>query len=482
MQLSVSKDVIGRRSPATFAAGPQGYIRTTSSSFYFNANASFPHRKFCHSSVSVMTDPLSIAAGTTGLISLGIQVTQSLVKFYSSYKHLNEDVRGTLRNLESLHVILDTLQKSIDTRKHNGEERTLLATIGSQVKTCEESIQELQDEYSKLSEHNLSRDDIKAAFKTAGRRAAYPFRQSTLHKLGEDIDEINSNLTLALEILGIADNSKIQNDLADVKITMDLVKSQQISSDLESWLKAPDATIDHNNACSKTHQGTGIWLIKDPRFKHWLADANSFMWLNGFAGSGKSVLCSTAIQSVVRHRGTDRSIGVAFFYFKFNDDSKQNDSSMLRALLLQLSHQLQDGHRDLLQLQQGYRSGTPPPQALIAYLRRLIERFQKVYIMLDALDESPREGSRGEVLDALKTMRKWNLQGLHLFATSRNERDIDESFGNLCDEHVTMRNEGIDVDIANFVSGSLDRNRSLQKWKKYHDKIQEGLAMRAKGV
>jgi ankyrin repeat domain-containing protein 50 len=33
-----------------------------------------------------MTDPLSVAAGVAGLISLGIQVTESLVKFYTSYK------------------------------------------------------------------------------------------------------------------------------------------------------------------------------------------------------------------------------------------------------------------------------------------------------------------------------------------------------------------------------------------------------------
>ena len=430
-----------------------------------------------------MTDPFSIAAGTAGLVSLGIQVTQSLVKFYTAYKHLNETVRKTLRNLESLYAVLDTLQKSIDTRGYNSEEHDLaVATIEFHVKTCEESIQELQDEYSKLHKPDLSRDEVKAAIKTAGRRAAYPFRQSTLQKLGEDIDEIKSNLTLALDILGVADNSRTQNDLADIKTTLDLVKSHHISASLENWLKAPDATIDHNNACSKKHPGTGMWLVKDSRFKQWLVDVNSFMWLNGFAGSGKSVLCSTAIQSVVRHRGTNRSVGVAFFYFKFNDELKQDDSSMLRALLLQLSNQTQDGHLDLLQLQQTYRGGTPPSQALIAYLRRLIERFQDVYIMLDALDESPWDSTRGDVLDTLDTIRKWNLQGLHLFATSRNERDIHACFGDVLDKHVAMRNDGIDADIANFISGYLDQNRSLQKWKKYHDKIQEGLARRAKGV
>ena len=47
------------------------------------------------------------------------------------------------------------------------------------------------------------------------------------------------------------------------------------------------------------------------------------MWLNGFAGSGKSVLCSTAIQFALRYRKSDPKVGIAFFYFTFNDESKQ---------------------------------------------------------------------------------------------------------------------------------------------------------------
>jgi len=154
---------------------------------------------------------------------------------------------------------------------------------------------------------------------------------------------------------------------------------------------------------------------------------------------------------------------------------------MLRALLLQLSTQLQDGHVDLIGLYDSYKTGTIPSQLLVMYLRRLIERFRDVFIMLDALDESPRDGPRGHVLDALEVMRKWGLQGLHLFVTSRNERDIYESFDPSIIQ-VTMQNAGIDKDIAGFISGRLDTDRRLQKWRKYRDKIQASLARRANGV
>ena len=60
-----------------------------------------------------------------------------------------------------------------------------------------------------------------------------------------------------------------------------------------------------------------------------------------------------------------------------------------------------------------------PLLELIEYLRRLIQRFHQVYIMMDALVESPRNAAREDVLNTIETMRKWSLQGLHLFVTSR---------------------------------------------------------------
>ena len=51
---------------------------------------------------------------------------------------------------------------------------------------------------------------------------------------------------------------------------------------------------------------------------------------------------------------------LGFFYFTFNDKSKQDESAMLRALLVQMSSQFQDGHRDLIHLNKTYRPSTPP--------------------------------------------------------------------------------------------------------------------------
>ena len=381
--------------------------------------------------------------------------------------------------LDSLLNIFQSIRKTVSDRHFQEDERSLIESIETSIKSCEELIQELQDECQKFK--TLSHG-FKAATRVIGHRLTYPFRRSTLQKLDEDINEIRANLSSALDVLQLKGTQRNEDDINQMKVLLDLIRTGQISSNLLDWLKAPDATIEHNALCAKRHPGTGMWLVKSSQFSRWLVEENSVMWLNGFAGSGKSVLCSTAILFALRHRRSDPKIGLAFFYFTFNDESKQDASAMLRALLLQLSSQLRDGYTDLTRLYKSYETSTPPQATLVECLHRLVQRFHQVYILLDALDESPRSGPRQYMLDVLQIIRKWNIQGLHLFFTSRDEPDIRGSLDVPGMQQVVMQNAEIDKDIVVFVSGQFDADRRLRKWEPYRDKIQVKLAKRAKGV
>lgn len=427
-----------------------------------------------------MAAELGVAASAAGLLSLGIQITQSLVEFYDSYKSRDSTLAGMIKKIDSLSDTFRCLEKTLLDRNAQPEDESLVKNIETSVKDCEELIDELRELVSKFSK--TSSNGISAAAKAATRRATYPFKKSTLQKLDADIEDIRDNLSQALGVLQLKDNRRTQDGIAEVKDLLELVGNRQISSDIRDWLKAPDATINHNAACRKRHSGTGMWLVRNLAFSRWLTEQNSVLWLKGFAGSGKSVLCSTAIQFTVRHRGSDPSVGIAFFYFTFSDNSKQDESGMLRALLLQLSGQVQDGEADLARLHHSYKGGTPPSPVLIEHLRRLIQRFRHVYIALDGLDESPRDGTRGILLDTLNDIRDWGIQGLHLFITSRDEPNIRDSLGLNPEQQVEMRNRGIDEDIANSISASFDTDRRLRQWLPHRVKIEEALSTRAKGV
>lgn len=430
-----------------------------------------------------------------GIISLGIQVADGLVKYYTTYKDRESETAHTVKRLTHLLSILDILRKNLVDRSFQPDETSLLEAIENSVGDCEDLIKELQQETDKFTQTRSA--GVTAAVRVTGRRLAYPFRQSTLQKLDEDIDEICANLTLALQVLQQQDLGSVQDEIQDTKALLELVRADQISAEIRNWLKAPDASINYNEACKKKYPGTGLWFIKSPEFSTWLRTANSFLWLKGFAGCGKSVLSSTIIQHTLRHRRSNPSIGIAFFYFTFNDDAKQDTSAMLRALILQLVPQLQSQHNNnsttktldtLPRLHQNYRGGTPPDAALLDTLHQLITRFDDVYIVLDALDESPRHKHREDLLQALAEMRRWPGPELHLLVTSRDEQDIREELDLSGEEEeeggevVALRGGMVDGDIAAFVAGHLRDNRRLRKWERWHGRIEEALTEGAKGV
>lgn len=231
-----------------------------------------------------MGDPISVTGSVLGVISLGIQVTQSLVSFYNSYKIQNRDLAHTRDMLDSLLEIFQSLEKTLLDREFLADEQDLVKNIETSIKNCDDLIYEMQDEVQKFDK--TSPEETVAIIKRAGRRATYPFRQSTLQKLDEDIKNVRANISSALDALQLKDYEKIQDYSIETKDLLDLVRTRPASFELRDWLKAPDAFIDHHTTCAKKQPGSGVWLVKSDQFSRWLIGKNSILWLNGLAGSG----------------------------------------------------------------------------------------------------------------------------------------------------------------------------------------------------
>ncbi|KAJ5605614.1 hypothetical protein N7510_008395 [Penicillium lagena] len=428
-----------------------------------------------------MSDPLSIAAGIAGFLSLGIQVTQTLVDFYSVYKSQDKDIAKIAQNIENLQSAFRSLGIAIQQRQSQPNAEGLLQEVRKATNRCHEIIEELQAECQKFSA-DATITGLKGRFQVAGRRAAYPFRKSTIQKIEEDIGEIRENLSFALNVLQFKNHNRIEDEISTVRSLLERTKSSQISITIRSWLQAPDPSVNHNAISKKHHPDTGLWFINSYQFANWLQERSSFLWLNGFAGCGKSVLCSVAIQTTFRETKHRNKVGIAFFYFSFTDDSKQDEQGMLRALLLQLSVQLQDGEKELEQLRLLSKSSTPSVEALLQTLRKFLERFQDSYILLDALDECPQDNGREGVLRAIEAIRDWSIPTTHLLVTSREQSDIRRSLNPSSNHDISMKNSGIDRDIAGFVSYQLENDPKLQRWKVRYSEIQTKLTQGAQGL
>ena len=81
--------------------------------------------------------------------------------------------------------------------------------------------------------------------------------------------------------------------------------------------------------------------------------------------------------------------------------------------------------------------------------------------MIDAMDESIDIEILLEFIDEVLA---WKLNGLHLLATSRRERDITVSLEPLVTWHSSIQAADVDPDIGIYVRHQLANDVKLKKW------------------
>ncbi|OAP62723.1 hypothetical protein AYL99_01950 [Fonsecaea erecta] len=431
-----------------------------------------------------MGDPLSVAASVAGLLSLGLQSTEYLYKYYTACRDQHRDLAKIADQLGGLYQSVKTIDKVVHTRTWRPNEQSIIQDIEKSVTRSETAIRGLEGEVGKFKNEPNSDWGKKAV--VVGRRAAYPFKRSTLEDLGDDVNDFRDNLSIALQALQLKEHQNTQDDIEEVNTLVRAIQARSVSADLRQWLRAPDATVNFNVAVAKRHASTGKWLVQGTAYTTWLQQGNSFLWLYSFAGCGKSVLCSTAIQHAFRRRQVSADSAVAFFFFDFRDESKQDASAMIRALLLQLCGQVPGLESELTRLKDFYNHGTPPVHVLLEYLQQAVARCRHIYILLDALDESPEEISRTEVLSVINNLRQWQLPGLHLLVTSRDVPDIRNRLKvptlQQDVEHISLKTDGIQQDISQYVAFQIEHDPQLQRWGDHREKIKSYLTKHAGGV
>lgn len=287
------------------------------------------------------------------------------------------------------------------------------------------------------------------------------------------------------------------------------------SRKLQQWLSAPDPSMNYNKALNQRHQGSGGWFLRSPEYSAWKTGRDSFLWLSGIPGCGKTILSSTIIhelmedpsgsedlvvclESNVEGRGRKRvnddeadaqnptkkqknDHGVAtsmserqetqqhrsrskdtclYFYFDFTDNRKQSLENTLRSLISQLCSKEKNLESDLDSLYSLCNNGVGQPsiESLRKTFLSMVEKAGEVWVVIDALDEcqtqnsSPNEGLL-EWMDSLRSSQGVNI---HFLVTSRPEVDIRETIGKwACKTD------------AHIVSISMENNRTAEDIRDY---------------
>lgn len=237
---------------------------------------------------------------------------------------------------------------------------------------------------------------------------------------------------------------------------------------MECWLSPPDPSENYNKALKQRHGHSGLWFLQSETFTKWKAWRNSFLWLYGIPGCGKTILSSTIIKTLDCALSSQPFL---YFYFDFNDGRKQDLDSMVRSLIIQLYSKLRNTSKELDALlascEDGWRQPSLP--SLCQTFLQMIEQVEEVWIVLDALDEcTTRRGSPTEgVVSWIREVVNLEQGNIHLLVTSRPEQDIKSGIMEFAhhDDIVPIQSSLINEDIRAYVHTRVREDHHLKRWR-----------------
>ncbi|KAJ3875512.1 ectomycorrhiza-induced ankyrin-domain/NACHT-domain-containing protein [Lentinula edodes] len=156
------------------------------------------------------------------------------------------------------------------------------------------------------------------------------------------------------------------------------------SNEIYKWLNAPDCSANYVTAEDKKLQGTGKWIFDLDEYKKWKSEPG-VLWIQGPAGSGKTILTTTILQDVQQvHQN-------AVWYHYFDTRDNTGLKTTYRGFLLSLIKQLGLGNKEvnpaLYALYESHKFTGITTKELQKLLETMIEERNAGYIVVDALDE-----------------------------------------------------------------------------------------------
>jgi hypothetical protein len=181
---------------------------------------------------------------------------------------------------------------------------------------------------------------------------------------------------------------------------------------------------------------------------------------------------SAIIQDIERMHATGLAT-MAYYYFDFRDDKKQDCYGLLSSLVSQLSAESDSCYNILSQLYSDNMNGTREPDidSLKECLKDMLNLPGQgpIYVIVDGLDECPNlsgmPSAREEVLELIEELVNLKLPNVHLCVASRPEMDIRVVLDRLTSLKISLHDEsGQKEDIVQYIKSVVYSDRNMQKW------------------
>ncbi|KAF7941793.1 uncharacterized protein EAE97_006630 [Botrytis byssoidea] len=427
-------------------------------------------------------DGLSTAASVIAVVQLAQAVGGALMEYYEGIKSARDDVQRLYHSIKNLESVLKSIDDLPPTLSINIQ--TLLENKTGTLSLCKNELDGIKKELDTFPKQQDRIGKLKSLI--------WPFKKKDVDKHVDFIDKHKHDLMLAFGVENLHISMRDHDILEDIRCEIRAIQRDKERGQIIEWLakSLPDSSTEHNIAREKFQEGTGSWLIDGNHLKIWSRSENSFLWLNGGAGAGKSILCSTVIDHIQKLCKQEINVVVTYWYIKFDNLTTQSVSNIIRSWIRDICSNRRDTPQTLKDAYTRCNHGQQQPtiKQLMEILKSVVSGLQDVYLVVDALDEYPKT-ERDLLLETLKDIHQWKIDSIHIFVTSRAEDDIrfhldkmrERDVSDSC-QSIKVQDPNITEDIKKFLNENISSFRRTMWSSDFKDEVVESVARQADGM
>lgn len=446
-------------------------------------------------------DPLSISSGIAGLVALADLVFRAATRYVKSAKGAPKEALKLLEEVKGFSVLLHDLSLvayglETDPFPENSVEpaREFQAY---HLYGCRRILEDLQSRLHYSTQNLVSVSSLKKL----GARMKWPMTTQESTEMLQTLQRHKQTINIALSVDTL---QKLRESLSQQQETNDRIDQLQVAAskiiDIETRIVVGQEREKVLQFFSKTnprdeyhknkelrHYMTGMWLTEGAQFKQWCNVKGSKLWLSGIPGAGKSVLAGAMVDECLKISTLVPEIATAYFFCIYRDNETHEPENIMSSIVAQLARQneaafsvAQKCYQELME--DDHLPGNPSINKLRTAIRDQTRVFDKVFIVVDGLDECGGHVERTTRMLASLCNDK-SAKTMCLALLSRDEIMIRQHLQGAFDYIEIEAHTG---DIQQYVATELEERIGLGKLRvrnmSLKDEILEALVTGAKGM
>lgn len=407
-----------------------------------------------------MADPLSA-------VGLAVQLAPVVVKYVIDVKHASRDRQALLAEVISTTGLLAMLKVALDQPDGADEWAKEMIKVDGIEEAVSGVLTILEEVNEKVGEPAKKSGRVKESL-------AWPFKSKDVEQMVNKLGRHKQRILIALQFQTFRSDSTIKGDLKSLKsdqtkvlanTVVMLEQSRQAKYEtVMSWVSQFDYSKRHTAASSTRTPGTAEWILDTPSFKQWYEGTASILLCSGGPGVGKTITASFVIDHIKEQQMKSpfaaSETGLAYIYLDYKQRSDLTTDTIVASLVKQLT--VTESHfrivEDLYSSRKDLKDNAPALQDMEKVLEDLVDEYEKVYLVIDAFDESNSTDTQ-EALAGLIASLQGTLGQIKVMVTTRARPSALTDLG----ETVFQELSASAGDIHTYVQHRMQTEKRLQR-------------------